>query len=596
MRREIGFGPPPTVGVLSFKLGLPSTWCCARYSIIADLAAGVSRPAITWAVEKPFGKVIVSGAFDFMPQRLMGLFSGVFLPFAIYASILVFDPLGLYSATYAASRDLAFRVLALWRDEDAARAVSIVLLDDHSADEINGELGYPITFGNHAEIVRSVLCRGPTSLFLDFTFRNLRTRNLASVVQRGERTISADLDQFIKDLKVRPSATSAVCPLLALPDNVAAAQSPKVYIARTRSVAQDGCDALFEDQDGTVLPERCKASRQIAALRESAIPLTIARSTDANVYLVAVKASETFAHPPADADQRLAVEPSPALAAVLAHCRALPPEKAVRFKGCRDIARLEELVELDAPEVNRRLVPLWSYFHATSPQAPLPAGCRPEQDRTASRSSLIAMETVHTFLRGALDSSFSRFGSGLCIPYETTTVSDYLGRLSNCGALPIEECRKAQAQLVSGRMVFYGASVTAVHDEITSPVLGNVPGVAVHAAVAANLLEFGADYVREPPTAVWTYNKSQVVELVMVALWLITVGSFATRWMPGRPILRRLVIGLAGLVWALGITIWMYWFWNWSPGNWLALWLAFATTLPDESTGGDEAAEQRRTA
>ncbi|MFN3869508.1 MAG: CHASE2 domain-containing protein [Hyphomicrobiaceae bacterium] len=526
-----------------------------------------------------------------MLQRLGRFLAAIFWPFAIYAFVLVLDPLGLYSATYTASRDLAFRVLSLFRDEEAARAVSLILLDDHSADEINGELGYPITFRNHAEIVQSVLCRGPGSLFIDFTFRNVRTRNPADVVQRGERTISADLDQLASDLRTRPTATSAACPPLTLDHGRRTAAAPRVYIARTRSVAADGCDALFENLDGKPLPERCKASRQIAVLGESAIALTIARNTDANVYAVAVKPSETFAHPPADADQRLPIEPSPALAAVLAYCRALPAETATRFKGCRDIARLEELVEADGPDVNRRLVPLWSYFHAASVEGPLPAACRPEQDRATSKAMLIAMETAHTLVRGVLDPSFSRFGGGLCIPYETATVSDYLGRLSNCGALPIADCRKAQAQLVAGRMVFYGASVTAVHDEITSPVVGNVPGVAVHAAVATNLLEFGADYVREPPVAVWTYTWSQIVELALVFVWLMSValiGRVASqqtlhRWWP------RLLVGTFGVVLALAATWVMYQSWNWSPGNWLALCVALATLVPYSSENAETA-------
>jgi hypothetical protein len=88
----------------------------------------------------------------------------VAVPLFLFILIAVFDPFALYSSSNKVSRDFAFRALSLWQEPRAREQVAVVLLDDASADALNGEFGYPVTFHNHAEIVRTILCAGPASL------------------------------------------------------------------------------------------------------------------------------------------------------------------------------------------------------------------------------------------------------------------------------------------------------------------------------------------------------------------------------------------------------------------------------------------------
>lgn len=514
---------------------------------------------------------------------LSGRFGRSFTPFLLFVLVAIFDPLGIYSVSNKASRDLAFRALSLWQDTAAAKHVAIVLLDDASADALNGEYGYPITFQNHADIVRTILCPGPASLFIDFSFRNIRTRDQATVVAPDGQEIAADLDAFVRALSTRPEADGRFCPPVTT-DGRRSVMAPEVMIARTRSAGSGDCDPLFEEQAGP-LPEKCRAARMLARLAASARPLTLARADADGAYPVAVLPSETFSHPPTGIDERLAMEASPALGAVLAFCRLHPVEVASSFRGCRERDRLAELIT--SPDAARRLVPVWPYFPTDGGEAlrsprPCPPGQTAAADNHWQRATLLAREIGRTLYRSLAQSDPALFGKGLCLPYDTTTAAQLIELASNCGNEDIVDCRKRQAAVTAGRMVFYGAQVADVHDDAESPVLGIVPGVAMHAAAAANLLQFGTSYVRHSGEIPLLHIEwITLIEISVVFAWFILLVGWRPSWLLGdqalSPVLLRLSFALAL---ALALTTWLYVAFCYTPANWVALAAALYGTAP----------------
>lgn len=73
--------------------------------------------------------------------------------------------------------------------------------------------------------------------------------------------------------------------------------------------------------------------------------------------------------------------------------------------------------------------------------------------------------------------------------------------------------------LLKGRVVFYGAMVTGVHDLVRSPAHGLVPGVFAHAMAFDNLLTYGANYIKgdEAEDASHFFNVLLSPELVLWA-------------------------------------------------------------------------------
>jgi hypothetical protein len=312
----------------------------------------------------------------------------------------------------------------------------------------------------------------------------------------------------------------------------------------------------------------------------------MARADPEGAYLVAVDPASTFAFAPAGADLAGPVEMSPALAAVLAFCARIEPERQQQFRGCRERGALEHL--LADPSANRRLVPMWGYFRVGSGErAGAWAGCLPAQidpdGGAITRIGILLGEVGRALVRGQASRTSELFGKGLCLPNETVTASELINLGADCGGRDRAACRLAQASVSAGRMVFYGASVADVHDVVESSVLGFVPGVAIHAAAAANLLEHGAAFVREPPEFQFLLRLegNLVAEIALLMLWFFTLLALKIRGIAFSGFWSQVGIYTMALVIAVASTSALYMLLSWTPANWLGLAAALAGTGPD---------------
>jgi hypothetical protein len=273
-------------------------------------------------------------------------------------------------------------------------------------------------------------------------------------------------------------------------------------------------------------------------------------------------------------DPKGAIEPSPALAMVLALCERLPAAQAARYRGCRDRAALQRLIETGAPGPANRLVPLWSYYTSQAfnddlrRHAPHSKVCSQQDAARIGVWSLLGRELGTALIYGLWKEKHSGFGTGLCIPQDTFTVADLVEMASRCAEGV--NCEERQLRFLAGRMVFYGVSVTAIHDEVNSPVLGYVPGVALHAAAAANLLQYGTSYIRMPPALWGEMTYAQVVEMALTALAGLLVSLSRRSSFLGWVFAPLAFFGIVSAV-----IVWEYFWLNWPPANWLALWLIY---------------------
>jgi hypothetical protein len=132
--------------------------------------------------------------------------------------------------------------------------------------------------------------------------------------------------------------------------------------------------------------------------------------------------------------------------------------------------------------------------------------------------------------------------------------------------------------LLAGRVVFYGADVSAIPDQHLSPVHGLVPGVFVHAMALDNLLTYGRNYFRDPGI------KARLLEAGFWMLMIVVPSHRRARAAPQAVGRSAAAAGIAGL-WhrvdrhpqaamlslaLLGIVLNEFVF-HWEVKNWLGL-------------------------
>src|SRR5262249_14514656 len=125
----------------------------------------------------------------------------------------VIDPLGLSSSLSETSRLLVYRAMAVLVPDTVRDKVTLVVIDDQSANALNGERGYPVTFSQHAAVLRPILCARPAALLIDISFRNMRSD--ASGKSTGQ--IDSELQELINVLGQTHSDEQERCRRLGFP-------------------------------------------------------------------------------------------------------------------------------------------------------------------------------------------------------------------------------------------------------------------------------------------------------------------------------------------------------------------------------------------
>lgn len=120
------------------------------------------------------------------------------------------------------------------------------------------------------------------------------------------------------------------------------------------------------------------------------------------------------------------------------------------------------------------------------------------------------------------------------------------------------------AGVLEGRIVMVGTSLTGIHDVVTSPVHGLVPGVYLHAMALDNLMTWGRDH----------YSRSHGMLAVIVVLGAVTalIVSIVLRMRPPRMALWLRLLALFTVLVPGGL---LYFWGHQPPLDWLGLLLLF---------------------
>lgn len=467
-----------------------------------------------------------------------------------FALFLFVDPFGLASETSRTSQELVYRLTSLYSNDDVSRPVSLVLIDDRSAPEFNRERGYPLTFSQHAAILRPVLCAAPATLFIDITFRGVRSN--APAPEGG--AIDPELGELMRVLSGTDPEEQERCRLMGLASGNAHAPT-KVMIGRVRSVPPSACDPLYGHQ----LADDCVVGRALDHLAGVAEPISLSPVARDGAYPIV-----TFGEDAGRAEPQA----SAALAMLLAFCDRATPEQQAKFAGCRERSELSALVDLNVSRTRVQMYPKWSYFFSPELLADRARGVenaarddrasvrcpQPQHDFASGplgRLATAAEELWHSLIQGAREADVADgrdFGEGACVATDTFTALDVRNMSSQCG----EDgtlCSQRLSTFFGGRIVVYGIDIVGINDKVESPVLGWVPGAAFHAAAAETLLSEGSGYAHAARTvtlAGLAIESSIVYEIVLAGLILVLIRGLPR--MRGGSIVIGPIVALALVV------------------------------------------------
>ena len=101
-------------------------------------------------------------------------------------------------------------------------------------------------------------------------------------------------------------------------------------------------------------------------------------------------------------------------------------------------------------------------------------------------------------------------------PYHPVIYASQIVHVDKQGS---EEQKARLKSALGNRIVMYGITLEGLHDLVTSPVHGQLPGVYMHAMALDNLLLYGEDYIRASD------ERSEVVNLWLWIIIVLTISS-----------------------------------------------------------------------
>ncbi|MEM1038557.1 MAG: CHASE2 domain-containing protein [Pseudomonadota bacterium] len=507
-------------------------------------------------------------------------------PVLLAAFLYATNPFHILDETAKVSQRITQRAYSLLFDQKLdAQPVVAVVLDEGFVDKFAPDTGYPVGFDVHAVVLRTILCAAPSSLYIDIAFQAPRANAGA------EQTDEEAVERLRAALATR--ATDPICQKL---DAAKRPVDTEVFLARV--LPEQGLCSAFPFTKAGI--EDCPRVEALEPLRNVSTPLSITR-TQPEIqhirYPLFANASNALRFLVQDLEAAKArmpqVEPSPATAMALAYCRNQSPGQDI-LALCQTLQTAKPSSQFERLPADLNMVPLWRYYSYGNPlwQQLLQSPSRnPESTNLDSAKadpsaggSCTRYQRIEagqdTFLRRVgvaiiavltegLNQALPETGTAGSKPFSQTNclthpyvVGDVVEELRSSCRLP-RGCSGALSTLFEGKAVVYGYSVDVANDMFDTPVLGQLPGLFVHAAATDNLLRFGTSYKREGITVLGMEIDSNLIQLFIIAGFFVvqlvfTMGKIGSsgRW--------SLVLALSAFA------ILMPPFMNLPPLDWLA--------------------------
>jgi hypothetical protein len=395
------------------------------------------------------------------------------------------NPFGLDQQSDDYTQSVLVKHLSPWYPPAGQDHVSAVVITDDAAESFAG--GYPLPFDAHASVLKRIMCRDPAAVFVDLNFRTVR-----GSAQDMSRLIDA------LSFRVGPEGCGP-----RTPQQLARGDFAPVFIAvvrneRSRCVAWTDASA-----------QACPNMVPLKQFRQVAIPLNITGILKHGRYILTAEGRN-----PDGSDQ---TQLTPAMAMAQAVCRRQPGD----LPFC-DAAPLS---------TSDPLVLQWGYYPSAWTLSRYSMdGCEAltaaEADTGTKLSSLMRLISGGVSQDTSAPHHFAQDRPVQACPYTDYVEADGL-------ILPDDDADEALDALIKDRAVVYGADITALPDEITSPVQGVLPGLFAHAMAVDNLLSYGDGYWRDPPAVFAGLDLPQIAEILLALLFTGFTVGVSRGWIAG---------------------------------------------------------------
>ena len=150
--------------------------------------------------------------------------------------------------------------------------------------------------------------------------------------------------------------------------------------------------------------------------------------------------------------------------------------------------------------------------------------CKPAVDSIAARFARVMRDNLLGVDHHARQTGLSSSLLQVCGPFATVNAHTLVD-MTTKSPEDWDERERAVQDMLNGRVVFYGAAVTAVEDRVEPPTHAPLPAVYFHAMAAANLLAYEENYKR--PGRDWRGIPMKELLLIAVIAAGILIGSWA---------------------------------------------------------------------
>jgi CHASE2 domain-containing sensor protein len=450
-----------------------------------------------------------------------GLFA-MFIVAGAFACLLMLDPFGIGTASSQRSEQAVLRITApLYEGSDR---VAVVLIDDAFIARTGST--WPVGYAVQGKLLRSIMQAQPAGVFVDLVYR---------------RPHEGATDTATADARSDDSPGDLTAPLERF------ANTPLVIAGQIR-----------RDVDAAVAPALCTAKP--SALRESllddnsVLPVlsqwVAAQPTARGIALVGWWGCGDR-YPLILAGR--ATEESPAFALLSRYC-------ALNGESSRECAPLKDSATIEA-HFARPMVVRWGAYPPATQQPYYAAGvCQRYATPDGAPSYVRRLWTsLQQLLLGVFEDLRAARNPNVALPCPSVEVIPASVLWSGDAGIARE--------LLAGRFVMVGASVSGIADWHQSPVHGQVPGVVLHAMALDNLLSLGTRYATELSGFVstvvatvllvilafvaprvhlqWRERNDRRLAAAALAVWLGLAGFLAWSGASGGTVFAAVAIGLA---------------------------------------------------
>ncbi len=379
------------------------------------------------------------------------LFYTTLISSLFWGGIAQFDPLGIKTAASIQSESLFMRMVGgPWYQSAAQDKITVVLIDDNYINQI--EESWPLSYIMQEMLLSNILSFKPKAVFLDLLYSH------------NHETLNDSIQQLVDTISQKESSADSAVPIF--------------------------IPLLIKDVQNV---DSCSSARPVAAVPEE----TSAKRADSDIgidleipvikEITGSRATKTYVGWAGCGD----AYPS----FVFQDTEFMTPSFALYDQFCRskDTPSKVECSAILADEYKSFKKPMmvrWGTGVSKEHKAALEAGgisCAGiDKKEFWSKTGYSAKQFGTAFLQ-SFSSTADRGRDEPCTYTDTVHATWFLGDISG-------GTRDYLKDMIENRIVLIGTQVAGVHDNIISPINGQLPGVYLFAMALDNYLTYGANY------------------------------------------------------------------------------------------------------